>query len=134
MSIATFFSPIPRKPPTPTISPMILPFLSNNMSFTLPMVRIVRTEHVGAFELREHPLIGTLRRDEFRGVVQGGFWFRRRLLWGQIGLRQGAGNHQRTDSGRNHESFEHCRLLSTLYRNNSRAPARVPRFWNSGSR
>src|SRR6266487_565419 len=37
ISMATLFSPMPRNPPTPTISPRILPFLSNSMSLTLPM-------------------------------------------------------------------------------------------------
>src|SRR5262249_9835677 len=31
------FTPMPRNPPTPTISPRILPLLSNSMSLTLPM-------------------------------------------------------------------------------------------------
>src|SRR4029453_19278114 len=37
ISMAKLFSPMPRNPPTPTISPRILPFLSNSMSLTLPM-------------------------------------------------------------------------------------------------
>src|SRR5262249_3443696 len=37
ISMATLFSPMPRNPPTPTINPRILPFLSNSMSLTLPM-------------------------------------------------------------------------------------------------
>src|SRR5262245_21138647 len=89
ISMATLFSPMPRNPPTPTISPRILPFLSNSMSLTLPM-RIVRAEDIGAFELGENPLVRALRGDEFRGVMRNGVGFRRRCRrWfrGQIGLR-----------------------------------------------
>src|SRR5204863_5144024 len=50
----------------------------------------------GAFELRESPLVLTLCRDEFRTVGR------------LVGLRQSAGNHQRTDRCGNHEGLEHC--------------------------
>src|SRR5262249_49313935 len=82
-------------------------------------VRIVRTEDVATFEFGENPLVRTLRRDGLGGVMRSGFGFRSRLLW--VGLRERAGNHQRTDGGRNHQSLEHSGLLSSLFRQGKEA-------------
>src|SRR5690349_6300132 len=38
---ATFFSPIPRKPPTPTMTASILPLASTRISLTSPMFSVL---------------------------------------------------------------------------------------------
>jgi hypothetical protein len=41
-------------------------------------LRVIRADHIGALELRENPLIGALRLDEFGAVHGSGVGFRLR--------------------------------------------------------
>ena len=59
-SMATFFVPMPRNPPTPTTMPIILPVPSNSRSLTEADTCIVWTEHVASSELCKHPLVCAL--------------------------------------------------------------------------
>src|SRR5262249_1331729 len=80
MSMATFFSPMPRNPPTPTIKPTILPLLSNSMSLTSPTLALAGRSTLVPLNFENTNLsvpcaemnLGLLTASDFAGVFAGG--------------------------------------------------------------
>ena len=114
MSSATFFSPMPRKPPTPTINGVNLAALVEQHVDDVADMRVVGAQHVGALELRKRPLVRRLRRRRISGWPPER-WSQRRIRR-RIGLRKCARHHQRTDGRRDHELLEHSSLLKVVDR------------------
>ena len=128
--MATFFSPTPRKPPTPTTTAWTLPSLPISTSLMSPILTVIRAVDAGADQLGRAPVGRLLLLDEavlvrsarcsYAGAASSALpAYRRRRT-----LRERRRGERRGKRGNGQSMFEHRVLLMNCVLKAAHANAR----------